>query len=638
VLLDGARRSRDGLTQRHRFRCVPVGNERPHRFTPILPARRSADHFGHDDECTACDRPFRPGEGARTAPRFTFTLRELAEAFVRVGRGGSYRGVSGSLRAGIHKTSRRGRKAGWTSSAPNLVISYLDAIAPVVIEPLAATEWSPAIALDAWPIRVRTHPARKPLILPFGAKAPPSRSQVREVGRVLAAVGYDRPFGQPKALLLRFAGGGDEASWATFLRSLPGVPNLVVSDRDQAIGNAVRQVWGDHPVIYFSEHHLTMNIQEVARKDGVAEDSDLWTMLIQAQWSDQHMVAAWQEAHEMGAHRVVSWFDLNADLLRGQVTHRIPGWPRSAAATEHLLTQTAKALNDRRHLFRNADRLDRTLALIRAEVAKVASESVYTRLLRDYVIAHDGELGAEWRGLLDPAGISSMEVMVTESQARIKSIRAPRKSARMLSRRAAAKEERAAAGLLPVPRGKPQKIPAKGSVRGKTVADFPWLVREWHPTRNDELTPDQVPAGSGDIIWWRCPDDDSPEHEWQSQVRSRTIRGSRCPFCTNRIVAASDSLAVTHPDLARQWHPTRNGHLTPDKVTHGSHTHAWWICPTYKSHLWRARISSRTSMLSGCPTCATKRGKGGRPKGVVESQPRRKAVGQRVRPSGPGAR
>ena len=31
-----------------------------------------------------------------------------------------------------------------------------------------------------------------------------------------------------------------------------------------------------------------------------------------------------------------------------------------------------------------------------------------------------------------------------------------------------------------------------------------------------------------------------------------------------------DTLASLYPEIAVQWHPTRNGELTPDNVTYGS--------------------------------------------------------------------
>ena len=138
---------------------------------------------------------------------------------------------------------------------------------------------------------------------------------------------------------------------------------------------------------------------------------------------------------------------------------------------------------------------------------------------------------------------------------------------------------------------------------GKSVADFSWLVDQWHPTANGDLTPADVPAGSGMMIWWQCAA--RPDHEWPAQVRSRTLRGTGCRFCTHRAVATSEKLTTTHPDIAAQWHPDRNGNKKPDDYTYGSHYEAWWQCKRFRGHVWRARISSRTSMLSGCSLCHT---------------------------------
>ena len=37
-----------------------------------------------------------------------------------------------------------------------------------------------------------------------------------------------------------------------------------------------------------------------------------------------------------------------------------------------------------------------------------------------------------------------------------------------------------------------------------------------------------------------------------------------------------DPLSTTHPELAEQWHPTKNDELTPDDVVAGSNKKAWW--------------------------------------------------------------
>ena len=60
------------------------------------------------------------------------------------------------------------------------------------------------------------------------------------------------------------------------------------------------------------------------------------------------------------------------------------------------------------------------------------------------------------------------------------------------------------------------------------------------------------------------------------------------------------NLAVINPDLADQWHPTKNGDRTPKDVAPGSHDKAWWRCE--KGHAWDAVVSSR-NRGSGCPDC-----------------------------------
>jgi hypothetical protein len=37
------------------------------------------------------------------------------------------------------------------------------------------------------------------------------------------------------------------------------------------------------------------------------------------------------------------------------------------------------------------------------------------------------------------------------------------------------------------------------------------LPREWHPTKNDDLTPADVAAGSNKKFWWKC--DVAEDHE-----------------------------------------------------------------------------------------------------------------------------
>ena len=54
----------------------------------------------------------------------------------------------------------------------------------------------------------------------------------------------------------------------------------------------------------------------------------------------------------------------------------------------------------------------------------------------------------------------------------------------------------------------------------------PGLAKEWHPTKNGELTPQMIPAGTEKKVWWLC----EKGHEWQAVVYSRN-KGKECPIC-----------------------------------------------------------------------------------------------------------
>ena len=72
------------------------------------------------------------------------------------------------------------------------------------------------------------------------------------------------------------------------------------------------------------------------------------------------------------------------------------------------------------------------------------------------------------------------------------------------------------------------------------AAGFPAIAEEWHPSRNESLTPDGIVAGSTRVVWWRCPRGE--EHVWAASPRQRTRDLSGCPFCRNLRVSRTNSL------------------------------------------------------------------------------------------------
>jgi hypothetical protein len=143
--------------------------------------------------------------------------------------------------------------------------------------------------------------------------------------------------------------------------------------------------------------------------------------------------------------------------------------------------------------------------------------------------------------------------------------------------------------------------PACASSKNKGIplaARAPELLDEWCVELNAGPG-DDVAAASALRAWWRCQKE--PTHLWRTAVQNRTRGKSGCPYCAGRRPWAGRNLAVLRPDLAGQWHPTRNGSLSPtDVLPHSSRT-CWWHCD--QGHEWEARVVNR-ALGRGCPTCS----------------------------------
>lgn len=125
------------------------------------------------------------------------------------------------------------------------------------------------------------------------------------------------------------------------------------------------------------------------------------------------------------------------------------------------------------------------------------------------------------------------------------------------------------------------------------------LANEWHPTKNEGLTPYDVLPSTKRKVWWKCPKGD--DHEYQSTINNRK-NGKGCPICSGHKVVNSTCLATLYPEIAKQWHPTKNGILTPKDVASGISKKVWWKCPKGDDHEWSATINHRTSG-TGFPKC-----------------------------------
>lgn len=75
----------------------------------------------------------------------------------------------------------------------------------------------------------------------------------------------------------------------------------------------------------------------------------------------------------------------------------------------------------------------------------------------------------------------------------------------------------------------------------------PKLAYEWSEKNN--IKPTEVSIGSHKKAIWQC----KQGHEWTATVKSRTINGTDCPYCShNKILAGFNDLATVFPDVAAE--------------------------------------------------------------------------------------
>lgn len=140
----------------------------------------------------------------------------------------------------------------------------------------------------------------------------------------------------------------------------------------------------------------------------------------------------------------------------------------------------------------------------------------------------------------------------------------------------------------------------KPTVERNFATVYPELLKEVDWSKNKNLDPLKLTPRANQKIWWKC----DKGHSWQATITNKTRKGYKgeCPYCLNRKLSAENSLMRLRPDIAKDWHPTKNNALTPNDVIAGGSKKVWWHCK--HGHEWQTTIGARVNSGTGCPKCA----------------------------------
>lgn len=132
------------------------------------------------------------------------------------------------------------------------------------------------------------------------------------------------------------------------------------------------------------------------------------------------------------------------------------------------------------------------------------------------------------------------------------------------------------------------------------ATEYPELLKEIDSEKNKEFDPTKITPRANRKIWWKC----QAGHSWLASVTNRTRRqfDNACPYCLNRKLGEHNSLAQVRPDVAQDWHPTKNSPLTARDVIAGGSKKVWWLCK--HGHEWQTSVGLRVHSGTGCPKCS----------------------------------
>jgi very-short-patch-repair endonuclease/uncharacterized C2H2 Zn-finger protein len=126
---------------------------------------------------------------------------------------------------------------------------------------------------------------------------------------------------------------------------------------------------------------------------------------------------------------------------------------------------------------------------------------------------------------------------------------------------------------------------------------YPELLRFLDPDGNVGFDPFTVAPTKRISVDFRC----EHGHRYERSLLSLVRNEGRCKKCAGQVATEDNNLALFFPEIAAEWHPTRNHDLTPRGVTPFSNRMVWWRCSV--GHSFRQVVNKRTRRGDQCPEC-----------------------------------
>lgn len=146
-------------------------------------------------------------------------------------------------------------------------------------------------------------------------------------------------------------------------------------------------------------------------------------------------------------------------------------------------------------------------------------------------------------------------------------------------------------------RAETQRGVTKKPKEGKSLAEkMPEVAKYFDEVKNGKTVYD-IGTGSEYTYWWLCDRGHSIEGKIRSKISGYQDYGYfPCLTCykeDKKKPSHERSLGYRFPEIAKTWHPTKNGDLTAFDVYANANTYVWWLCN--EGHDTYALVNSKSN-------------------------------------------
>lgn len=129
---------------------------------------------------------------------------------------------------------------------------------------------------------------------------------------------------------------------------------------------------------------------------------------------------------------------------------------------------------------------------------------------------------------------------------------------------------------------------------------FPEAYKRWCHNLNKDLDPHKLGPGSRKKAYFLC---DKYNAVYQQTLRD-ICAGKGCVYCYGQEVCVGNSLATTHPEIAKLWHPDNT--IKPTEIKATTPVKVWWLCEDDLNHKYERTANHQTCKRQTvtCPQCS----------------------------------